>query len=138
MLFQSKSSDSNLEELWPSPLSGITSTKNLLFLPHCSRSFDPLVAAGDGVVFLGGLGLEPEEWLWLELADCKKELQPKLQLAVRLTTNTIRSLKQLDKFLDTDNMHGLRVTWKAIHLYKLGIRMTNYLDWLEITFTQEL
>ena len=42
---------------------GIILTKNLLFLASCSRSIDALVAAGDedfGVVFFGGLGLEPD------------------------------------------------------------------------------
>ena len=39
----------------------------------------------------------------------QKGITPKLQLAVRLITNAIRSLKKSDKFLDTDNMHGLRV-----------------------------
>ena len=58
---------------------GIILTKNLLFLASCSRSIDALVAAGDfGVVFFVGLGLEPdfppEEWLLIELVDCKKEL----------------------------------------------------------------
>ena len=85
------------------------------------------VNGGDGVL----LGVIRR---WID----QKGITPKLQLAVRLITNAIRSLKKSDKFLDTDNMHGLRVAWKAFYLYELGIRMPNSLDWLEITFTREL